>query len=61
LCARISRRGAYRAARRARTARIGRVKNLEKQAKKGSAPLHLSVQIISTEKFPKNTPLPLLK
>jgi hypothetical protein len=34
---------------------------LEKQAKKQAAPLHLSAQIISAEKFPKNISPPLLK
>jgi hypothetical protein len=34
---------------------------LEKQAKKLGAPLHLSAQIISAEKFPKNISPPLLK
>jgi len=34
---------------------------LEKQAKKLGAPLHLLVQIISAEKFPKNISPPLLK
>jgi hypothetical protein len=37
------------------------VENLEKQAKKQAAPLHLSAQIISAEKFPKNISPPLLK
>jgi hypothetical protein len=34
---------------------------LEKQAKKLGAPLHLSAQIISAKKFPKNISPPLLK
>jgi len=37
------------------------VENLEKQAKKLGAPLHLSAQIISAKKFPKNISPPLLK
>ena len=37
------------------------VEILEKQAKKQAAPLHLSAQIISAEKFPKNISPPLLK
>jgi hypothetical protein len=37
------------------------VENLEKQAKKLGAPLHLLVQIILAKKFPKNISPPLLK